>query len=82
MKKKPTFIDDGRVVAPMDFEGTSLARPKSSGAPEPSSSTEPLTPGQTVHAIGGALLAALLIGLVFVGGLALFLLFAVNVWFR
>jgi hypothetical protein len=82
MRKKTVFVDDGRVVAPMDFEGTPLSRPKTPDAPAGPSSEQPLTTSQTFHAIGGALLAALLIGFVFVGGLALFLLFAVNVWFR
>lgn len=87
MKKKQKFEDDGRVVANMSFEGTSWENaPRNSGkdeaAPSTAGSGEPMTPRQTFSAIGGALLAALMIGFVFVIGLLLFLLFAVYIWFR
>lgn len=86
-KEKQKFEDDGRVVANMSFEGTpweNAPRSSSNGkaAPPSARSSEPLDTKQTFSAIGGALLAALLIGFAFVGGLLLFLLFAVYVWFR
>ncbi|MHB8961588.1 MAG: hypothetical protein ACYC5K_00325 [Saccharofermentanales bacterium] len=86
-KQKKKFEDDGRVIADMSFEGTPWENtPRSSGrnktAPPSAGSSEPLDTKQTLRAIGGALLAALMIGLVFVVGLLLFLLFAVHVWFR
>ncbi|MHB1454125.1 MAG: hypothetical protein ACYCYM_09285 [Saccharofermentanales bacterium] len=81
MKKKQKFEDDGRVVAKMNFDDTPWAAPGTGNTP-PAGSKDPMTPKQTASAIGGALLAALLIGFAFVIGLLIFLLFAVNVWFR
>lgn len=82
MKKKQKFEDDGRVVAKMNFDGATWNSAETGKAAPAVRSSEPMTPRQTFSAIGGALLAALLIGFVFVIGLLLFLLFAVNVWFR
>lgn len=82
MKKKSKFEDDGRIVADMSFEGTNIERADRKEPASPEFENEPLDRKQTISVIRGALLAGLLIGLVFVGVFLLFLLFATKIWFR
>ena len=82
MKKKSRFEDDGRVIADMSFEGTKIERAGRKKEISAKTSEEPLDRKQTMSAVWGALLAGLLIGLVFVGVFLLFLLFATKIWFR
>ncbi len=82
MEKKSKFEDDGRIVADMSFEGTQIERPGRNKPEPPESPNGPLDRKQTISVIRGALLAGLLIGLVFVGVFLLFLLFATKIWFR
>ena len=82
MKKKSRFEDDGRVIADMSFEGTKIERVGRKKEISAKTSEEPLDRKQTMSAVWGALLAGLLIGLVFVGVFLLFLLFATKIWFR
>ncbi len=87
-KKKPIFEDDGRTVARMDFDGapwgpaSRAVATEQPAAPASPASSEPLSRQQFMLALRGALLASLLIGLVFIGVFFLFLLFAVNVWLK
>ncbi len=82
MKKKTGSEDDGRVIADMTFGGTNLERAAQTGHPEVKENPVKLDRKQTMSAIWGALLAGLLIGLVFVVAFLLFLLFATNVWLK
>ena len=82
MRNKKKFADDGRVIADMSFEGTSLERKDPASKPVLPEGTEELDRKQTMTAIGGALLAGLLIGFVFISVFLLFLLFATKVWLR
>lgn len=82
MRNKKKFADDGRVIADMSFEGTSLERKDPASKPVLPEGTAELDRKQTMTAIGGALLAGLLIGFVFIIVFLLFLLFATKVWLR
>lgn len=120
-KKRAKFIDDGRVVAPMNVDGMPWYTPgRTSGATggemaPPGGATSPYgdgggaagkdaTGGETAYYgetspygdgvpvfmtrrekfafTFGVLKAALLVTFAFVGGLLLFILFCVYVWFR
>ena len=94
MKKAKDFEDDGRQVA--DMSGTydsgmsgfiSFKRfkklkkeQKKEGPklPEP----EPLTKRETKKLMFNAMLAGLLVGVVFIAGALLFILFALNIWLK
>jgi hypothetical protein len=90
-KKRVYDDDDGRTIADMSGVGTPLS-PLSSGtdprrAREEGQKKEDEEDLQLTHRekraiAGGALLAALLVGGVFIVGCLLFLLFCVFVWFR
>ena len=86
-KKKEPFEDDGRTIADMsDVESASTSllgrlprrrRDKSETLTQPS---EPLTKAQNRMVIGGALLAALLIGGVFIIGGAVAIAVMLALW--
>lgn len=89
-KKKEAFVDDGRVVAPMNMEqiasytsnsNVSSARTRAKEA-APMMEYEELTPKEKLAFTFGMLKAAFLVGAVFIGGIGLFILFCVFVWFR
>lgn len=84
-KKKEPFIDDGRVIASMNMEEISSYAPKSNPSHSLDRQTiEPieLSAKGKIAMITGMLKAALLVGVVFIGGIGLFILFCVFVWFR
>ncbi len=97
-RKRTDFEDDGHVIAPMDVDGMpsgmleqagwlGKAYPKRKPKPEKphEGQTPPAaepTPAETRSAIGGALLAALLVAGVFLVAGALFIAFCTNVWLR
>ena len=95
MKKDNGFQDDGRSVADMSgtydigLSGfTSLKRfrkkrkEKESGETETKIHEDPLTKWETRKLAVNAMLAGLLVGVVFVVGALLFILFALNVWLK
>lgn len=82
MRDNKAFKDDGRVIANMNIEGTPWYRPKRDSCESASRDGAELTGKETYHMVRGALMAALLIGIIFVGSCFLFLLFCTNIWFR
>ena len=82
MKKKRDLEDDGRVIADMNVEGTPWYVPKNIGEQGSNSSESNLTPKETFHLISGALTAGLIIGMIFVLGCFLFILFCTNIWLK
>ena len=80
-RNKQPFIDDGRVVANMNIEGMPGYRPSRRDGgfgleiPPPSKK-------ETRAVAWNAMVAALLIGAVFLGACALVILFCTQVWFR
>lgn len=91
MKKKDVFVDDGRVIASMNMEEMSAYKPRQGQVSQANQkgsfntrSQEPIelsTKGK-IALLTGMLKAALLVGVVFIGGIGLFILFCVFVWFR
>ena len=86
-KKKEPFEDDGRTIADMssvENPSTSLLgrlpRRLREKSETPATQSEPLTKRQSRMAIGGALLAALLIGGVFIIGGAIAILVMLALW--
>lgn len=83
-KKKEKFIDDGRVVAPMNVDGmpwyTEGKNPSADKNWKEMESKE-MTFGEKLAMMRGVLAAALLVLSVFGIGLFLFILFCVKVWF-
>lgn len=94
--KKKDFEDDGRQIANMSgidrsYYSMRMGRRKSkakasatnddvnphSYKPEPQ-----LTKRETRQVVANAILATLLLGAVFIGGAALFILFCTEIWFR
>ena len=73
--------DDEIVVAKMNVDGMPWYTP-TSDTENHAGEGEPPSRRETLRMMGGALKAALLVGAVFAGGLLLFLLFCVYVWFR
>lgn len=88
-KKRDDFIDDGRTVADMSGVGSMFSpapkpaksKPEESDEPDVPKA-EPLTREQARWAAFAAMRAALLVAGVFIGAMALFVLFCVYVWFR
>ena len=84
-KSKKSFRgDDGRVIAPMNIDGMPWYVPKLGGEASAEESPEPLvlTPREQLAFTWGVLKAALLVALVFIGGLLAFILFCTEIWFR
>lgn len=86
-KKKPEFIDDGRVIANMNVDGMPRApfRRKAfdefGAVPQERAASE-LSRREHRAAVRAVVLSYLLYGLAFFGGLALIILFCILVWFR
>jgi hypothetical protein len=79
--KKP-IDDDGRVIANMNIEGTPWYVDKSN-EPERSLSNEPeLSRKEAFHLMKGALVAGLIIGIVFISVFFVFILFCTKIWFK
>lgn len=77
--KKTGFVDDGRVIAPMNVEGM----PWHTKAPVQSSQgTAQLEKRQFRYALWGAMGAALTVAGVLSAGIILFVLFSTKVWLR
>lgn len=72
--------DDGRVIAPMNVEGMPWYVKKDSSSS--GTNKEPLNKSETRGIIFSALLAALVIGGVFVVAVFLFIMFSIHVWLR
>ena len=97
-RKKPEYIDYGRVIASMNVEGMPWYSPRkqtsgaagltsesdNAGSPSAHGASEPIvmTRGETIAFTIGVLKAVLLVGAVFIGGLLAFILFCTEVWFR
>ncbi len=86
-KKREPFEDDGRTIADMssvENPSTSLLgrlpKRRRDGSEPPAPPSEPLTKRQSRMAIGGALLAALLIGGVFIVGGAIAIAVMLALW--
>ena len=88
--KNQEDIDDGRVVASMNVDGMpwyshgKVASTGDDGAEEKSLTDAPIkmTRRESIAFTFGVIKAALLVSLAFIGGLYLFILFCVNVWFK
>lgn len=82
-RKKSYDDDDGRVIAPMNVEGMPWHQEKPSfSSEEEGPKPPPPTRRETIQLLVNAMLAALLIGGIFIGVLFLFILFCVKVWLR
>jgi len=79
MKKKPEFVDDGRVIAPMNVEGMPWHGARLT---ETSQGTAQLEKHQLRYAIFGAMGAALTVAGVLSAGIILFVLFCTKVWLK
>jgi len=91
---KPENIDDGRVVASMNVDGMPWYTPGKAtaagdtavdaGAEDKGIIDAPvkMTRRETIAFMSGVIKAALLISLAFIGGLYLFILFCINIWFK
>ena len=92
LKNRSKFIDDGRVVAPMNVEGMPWYTPgketrairggDDAGAGDGAGFTVKLTRRENIAFTFGVLKAVLLVTVVFIGSLFLFILFCTNIWFR
>ena len=82
-KKKEKFVDDGRVIAPMNVEGmpwyVQKRQPRAAGDSSPI--PEKMTRRESAAFASGVLKAALLVTFAFVGVFFLFILFCIYVWF-
>ncbi|MFA5561700.1 MAG: hypothetical protein WDA00_03590 [Eubacteriales bacterium] len=96
-KKKEYDDDDGRTIANMNVEGMPWYQkrahddtpadpqsPAGEGAGDAGADNQPITLTKTEGRamMRGVLLAAFLVGAVFFGAIALFILFCIYVWFR
>lgn len=86
-KKKEVFIDDGRVIANMNVDGLPRSPFRRKAFDEFGATAEKredirLTRPEKRAVARGIALSYLLFGLIFFGGLALFILFCVYVWFK
>lgn len=83
MKRKTSVSqfaeDDGRVIAPMDLEGMPWEGKRPFRGAGTGKKFPPLGRDSLRMALG-ALLAALSVGLIFLGGGFLFILFCVKIW--
>ncbi|MDY5730307.1 MAG: hypothetical protein SPL05_02050 [Eubacteriales bacterium] len=78
MKNKSFNEDDGRVIANMNAEGMPWYKEHSSVSQQ----QEPLTNAQTARVLWNAILASLLVALIFSAVFYVFILFCLNIWFR
>jgi len=84
--KKEKFVDDGRVIADMSVDGMPpplLGRKAYKKRRQETAGTEAkLSPREYVSVFFGMISSYALVGLVVFGGLALFILFCIKVWFK
>ncbi len=79
MKKDRDFVDDGRVIAPMNVEGM----PWHGAAPaQGTQGMAQLEKRQFRYALWGAMGAALTVAAVLSAGIILFVLFSTKVWLK
>lgn len=82
-ENKPKFEDDGRTIANMNVEGMPWYNPSRDIVKDGTSQDfTDLSAGEKRAMMRGILAAALLVGLIFVGGAFIFILFCTQVWFR
>lgn len=86
-KKKEIFEDDGRTIANMNVEGMPWYTDAKPLYEKPeylkrSSELENLNKHETFKLIVNSILAALLVGGIFIGAAFLFIVFCVQVWFK
>ena len=97
-KKRLDYVDDGRVIAPMNVDGMPWYEPVNTpnddylsgkmqdGESSSAISSVPfpvkLTREENRAFASGVLKAVLLVSFVFIGTLFLFILFCIHVWFR
>ena len=74
--------DDGRVIVDMNFEGAPWYRKKRSSSVSAERYDLNLTKKETISIIKSALLAGLIIGLIFIGAFFLFILFSTKIWLK
>ncbi|MBN2261042.1 MAG: hypothetical protein JW702_10875 [Clostridiales bacterium] len=80
MKKKKDFIDDEWVIADMNFDGAPWQVENRKNIENSSSTLPPLTKKETMEIMRSALMAGLVIGLVFVVAFGMFILFSTQIW--
>ena len=82
--KKPSFVDDGRVVASMNVDGMPWYSPKAKREQAGGDVSAPIAMDRREKAAFtfGVLKAALLVTFVFIGTLLAFILFCTEIWFR
>ncbi|NLN55841.1 MAG: hypothetical protein GX148_06035 [Clostridiales bacterium] len=84
-KKQHHDDDDGRTVANMNVEGLPwYKKNRASGSDGESRNSEkiPLTKQESKALLKGVLSASFLVGAIFFGVIALFILFCIFVWFK
>ena len=82
-KNKRRYDDDGRTIADMNVDGMPWYNPnikKSEGEGE--QKPEPISKRETASWLINGILAALFIGLLFVGAAWLFIMFCTNIWLK
>ena len=79
MKKRPETEEDNIVIADMNVEGMPWYR-KGAKKPGDTKPATDLTPGETWAAVRGMLMAALLIGGIFIVACLIFILLCLFVW--
>jgi hypothetical protein len=79
LKKKQEFLDDGRVIAPMNVEGMPW---HSQGLVQSSQSAGQLDRRQFRSAMWGALGAALTVAGILSAAIILFVLFCTKIWLK
>lgn len=81
-ESKPKFEDDGRTIANMNVEGMPWYNPSKDVSTGGSTQDfTDLTSKEKRAMMRGILAAALLVGLIFIGGAFLFILFCTQIWF-
>ncbi len=84
--KKKAFVDDGRVIADMSVDGMPgpmfQRKARRKQAKEKSEPAVKLTGRERLNVFLGIISSYIVVGLVVFGGLALFILFCVKVWFK
>lgn len=81
-ENKPKFEDDGRTIANMNVDGMPWYNPsKDISTGKTAQDFEDLTPKEKRAMMRGILGAALLVGVIFIVGAFLLILFCTKIWF-
>lgn len=82
MSDDKKFVDDGFVVADMNFEGAPWYRKPRKGSESIETPDLQLTKKETIQILKTAMLAGLLIALIYVVAFFAFILFSTQVWLK